>query len=344
MGIISEEQLKKQLSGGTTAPIYVIFGNDGYLKRRYVQKISKMTAEQDDIFNYASFDADCSLQDVYDALYQLPMMAEKKCVVLCDYDFEHCAKADFEKLCGLLADPSDTAVFVLWFDNLEVEPKKNAKFKKIVAVTEKSGGFAVVCDHRRPPELIKMLTEGVLKRGCTFEAGAAKYLVETAGNDIDILTHELEKLCHYRPGGIIGKSEIDALCIRTIEASVYHLSNMIFSRNAAGAMNMLDELFFMRLEPMAIFYTVSAVYIDLFRVYLCKKEGKPLSELAEAFGYKGKEFVLERAAQNLRRLDFNGLCRSFEILTDADRKLKSFGANERVVLEQAVMQLIMLVR
>ena len=113
MAVINEDTFKNQLKAGKLAPVYIIFGDDGYLKKMYVDKISKMTADKDDIFNYSKFGSDCDLQEVYDALSQLPVLADKKCIILCDYDFEHCSKNDFDKLCLLAKDGNDTAVLII---------------------------------------------------------------------------------------------------------------------------------------------------------------------------------------------------------------------------------------
>ena len=98
MAVINEDAFKARIKSESLAPVYIIFGDDGYLKKMYVEKLTKMTADKDDVFNYHRFGADCDLQEVYDAVSQLPIMADKKCVILCDYDFERCSKADFDKL------------------------------------------------------------------------------------------------------------------------------------------------------------------------------------------------------------------------------------------------------
>lgn len=340
MALIYEDTFKNMLKSGKLAPVYIILGDDSYLKSMYVDKISKMTADKDDIFNYSKFGADCDLQEVYDALSQLPVMADKKCIILCDYDFEHCSKSDFDKLCLLAKDGNDTAVLIIWFDSIDVDVKKSAKFKKLASSCEKCGGEAVVLNHRRIPELVKMLTDGAIKRGCKMEPAAARYLVETAGDDINTLVNELDKLCCFMPSGIITKSDVDFVCVKTPEASVYNLSKQILARNAEQALKTLDELFFMRLEPMMILYTVSSAYVDMYRLFVCRKSGKKTGDAAELFGYKGREFVLDRAARELSGLDFKKLSLSFDALIDADRRLKSFGADERIILEQLTIRLI----
>lgn len=343
MAVIYEDALKGQIKSGVLSPVYIILGEDDFLKRMYVDKITALVADKDDIFNYSRFGADCNLQDVYDFLEQLPIMSDKKCAVLCDYDIEHCGAGDFEKLLTLVTNPTDDAVFVIWFDSLFPDPKKSARLKKLIAKTEKGGGCAVLLNHRRVPELVKMLTDGAHKRGCTFEPAAAKYLVETAGEDILTLQNELNKLCFYLPGGTITWQDVDLVSVKTVEASVYNLSKHIFARDAGGALKTLDELFFMRLEPMIILYTVSSAYVDLYRVFVCHKKGLKNPEIAAEFGYKGREFVLDRAAQSLSKFDFKRLSLSFEALLAADRQLKSFGADPRTVLEQLIVRLIYII-
>ena len=343
MAVISEDIFKSRIKSGNIAPIYILFGDDGYLKKMYTEKLIKMTADKDDIFNFCRFGADCDLQEVYDFLWQIPMMADKKCAVLCDYDFEHCSKTDFDKLLSLATDCCDTALLIIWFDSLQIDAKKSAKFKKLISAAEKSGGAAVELNHRRAPELVKMLTDGAAKRGCKMDSVAARYLIEGAGEDINTLVNELDKLCYYLPKGEITKATVDYVCTKTPEASVYNLSKQIFARQSGEALRTLDELFFMRFEPMMILYAVASPYIDMHRLYTLRKGGSGKRDVLELYGYKGREFLIDRAEQNLRLFDFKKLSLSFEALVDADRRLKSYGADERIILEQLVIRLIYII-
>ena len=66
MAVIYEDALKGQIKSGVLSPVYIILGEDDFLKRMYVDKITALVAYKDDIFNYSRFGADCNLQDVYD--------------------------------------------------------------------------------------------------------------------------------------------------------------------------------------------------------------------------------------------------------------------------------------
>ena len=343
MPICYEQQLKRSLEQGSPKGVYLIFGDDPYLKKQYVDKITDKTADKDDFFNYHSFDENADLQEVYDALQQLPMMADKKLVLLCDYDFEQAKGNEFERLCQLLSERIDTAVFVLWFSALEFD-KDSEMAKQLISATEKSGGMAVCIGHRDASDLIRMLTAGAAKRGCKMSADTARYLMECVSTDISTLRNELEKLCAFANKGVIDNKAIDTVCVKTVEASVYDLTKEIFACNAKGAFKLVDELFYMRIAPQIILYSVHSAYVDMYRVYAATQAGVPLTAIAEEFAYGKREFVLRRAKEQLRRFDEARLRLSFEELLSCDRLLKSFGVNERFAIEQLIIRLIYIIQ
>lgn len=340
MAVANENMLKSSLSGGKTHNAYFIFGNDAYLKKQYVDKIIDSTVDKNDIFNFCSFEDSCEMQDVYDAVEQFPMMSEKKCILLTDYDFEHASKNEFEKLIEILSGVPESCVFVFWCNNYEFELKKNNKAKKIIEAVEKSGGMAVQIDHRTIAELKKMLEKGAIKRGTSFEIGAAQYLIETCSEDINILVSELEKLCAYVSDEKITKQMIDAVCIKSLDASVYSLAKEIFSLNVTEAMKIVDELMFMRTEPTIILHSIFSTLIDAYRVYAGETAGVKIPTIAKDFGYGNREFVLTRLPSGVKKLDNKRFEMCFAAVVKTDAALKSFGANARTAIEELIVRLV----
>lgn len=340
MAVCFENMLKNSLSGGTVLNAYFIFGNDAYLKRQYVDKIIDMVVDRNDVFNYSFFTDTADMQEVFDTVEQFPMMNDKKCIVLADYDFERASKNDFEKLIEISSNVPDTSVFVVWCNNYEFDTKKSNRAKKIVAAVEKSGGMAAQIDHRTVAELRKMLEKGAQKRGTAFETGAAEYLIETCSEDINVLVSELEKLCAYASTQKITKKMIDTVCVKSLDASVYNLANEIFSFNATAAMQLIDELMFMRIEPTIILHSMFTMLLDAYRVYLGKNAGASIPEIAKDFGYGNREWVLTKLPSNVKRLNNKQFDLCFTAVTDTDTSLKSFGVDQRAVLEQLVVRLI----
>ncbi len=340
MAVCFENMLKSSLAGGKTLGAYFIFGDDAYLKRQYVDKIINMTVDREDVFNFVQFTDSADLQEVFDAVEQFPMMSDKKCILLADYDFEHASKNDFEKLVEILSGVPDTCVFIVWCNNFEFELKKSSRAKKLIEAAEKSGGMAVQIDHRSVAELKKMLEKGAMKRGTTFEMGASQYLIETCSEDINVLISELEKLCAYAVGQKITKQMIDIVCVKSLDASVYSLSKEIFSLNISGAMKLIDELFFMRIEPTIILHSMFSVFIDAYRVCVGAQAGVGIPAVAKEFGYGNREFVLTRLPASAKRLAAKQFDLCFSAFVEADTALKSFGANTRTIIEELTVRII----
>ena len=343
MAIVFEDTLKKNVSANSLLRVYLLFGEDGFLKKSYSDKLLKLITEPDDVFNCSKFDSNCDLQDVYDAVLQLPFMGDQKFIELYDFDFEKCSKTELDRLCTLIEEVPDTACFVIRLDSVDFDSKKSSKFKRILTSVEKNGGIVAKLDHRKAPELSKMLCDGAAKRGCKFEPNAARYLIETAGDDINLLKNELEKLCAFVLNGTITKETVEMVSIKTVETSVYNLSKFIIEGDVSASLKILDELFFTRVEPMVILHTISSVYVDMLRVFAAKSVSLTTKDVDTEFGYKAKAFLLDKATLNLRKFDRKKLELSLDALIEADRCLKSFGAEPRIILEQLIVRLIYII-
>ena len=341
MSFVYEDALKKDISAKDFAPVYLIFGDDAYLKSYYKDALSKKAYGGDPFFNLQKFESNVDLQEVFDAVNQFPMMADKKSVVLSDYDFNNAEKSDFEKLCALISNANDTCVLIINFDAIEFDAKKGAKDKKLINAVNKAGGKCAEINHRSLNSLVKMLSDGASKRGCKFGEIAARYLIEVSGSDLSTLRNELDKLCAFVGSGEITKETVESVAVKSVDASVYEYVRQIFAGNISEALKMLDDMFFMRIEPMAILYITASSYTDMYRISAANKAGVSKADVASDFSYpKNKLFLLDTALRNLRKFDSKKLRYSLQALAAADKTLKSFGAEPKTVLEQLTVKLV----
>lgn len=341
MSVVYEEDLRKDISSKHFSPVYLIYGNDSYLKNYYKDTLAKKSFDGDPFFNLQRFEGDTDLQEVFDAVNQFPMMAQRKSVVLSDFDFEHCAKSDFDKLCALIADSNDTCVLIICFDAVEFDAKKGAKEKKLIDAVNKAGGKCAEINHRSQTALVKMLSDGAKKRGCVLGEIAARYLIEISGNDLSTLKNEIDKLCAYVGSGDITKETVDLVSVKSVDASVYEYVKQILAGNVSEALVMLNDMFFMRIEPMVILSVAASSYVDIYRAYTANISGVKKTDIASDFKYpKNKLFLIDRAVQNLKKFNSTKLRLSIAAIAEADKSLKSYGVDARTVLEQLTVKLI----
>lgn len=341
MPFLYEDDLRKQISGKNFAAVYLIYGDDAYLKKHYKDTLSQKAYDGDPFFNLQKFEGDVNLQEVFDAVNQFPMMADKKCVVLSNFDFEHATKNDFDRLLELISNANDTCVLIIAFDSVNFDCKKGSKEKKIIDAVNKVGGCCAELNHRTITALVKMLCDGAKKRGCGFGEIAARHLVETVGNDLSTLKNELDKLCAYADGSEITKETVEAVSVKSVDASVYEYVKQILCGNVSSALLQLNDMFFMRIEPIVILSVAATSYVDIYRAYTANISGIKKADIAADFKYpKNKIFLIDRAVQSAKSFNAKKLRLSLNAIADADKSLKTFGAEPRTILEQLTVKLV----
>lgn len=338
---VYEDALMRDISAKHFSPVYIIYGDDPYLKKHYQDALAKKASDGDQFFNLQKFEGNTDLQEVFDAVNQFPMMAERKSVVLSDFDFEKCSKDDFERLLQLIKSANDSCVLIICFIAIDFDAKKGNKEKRLINAVNKVNGKCAEINHRSVTALVKMLSDGAKKRGCVLGEIAARYLIEVSGNDLNTLKNELDKLCAFVSEGEITKETVDLVSSKSVEASVYEYVKQIFAGNISKALKILNDMFFMHIEPMSILYIVSSSYVDIHHVTAAKNASVTKAQTVQDFAYpQNREFLLDRAAQNSKKLDSKKLRLSLEALTKADKALKTFANDPHAVLEQLTVKLV----
>lgn len=343
--MLNEKTLRSSIESGSVLPVYLIAGDDLYLKKQALDRIIKATVEPDDDMNLIRFEYGVALQQVYDELNGFPLMADKKCVVYSEFDFEDASSAEFEMLCELAAEPYDTSVFVIFFGNDTINFAKSPKVKKLMSAVEASGGAVVRLDHKTPAELSRWMISSAKKKGCLLSSRDASYILDNCSCDINVLTNEITKLCAYVKTGEITRDIIDKVCVRSVEASIFDLSVKIIAGDTSGAMKLLDELYYMNAEPIIILHEISSAYVNMYRAMAARAEGKNPEAMAADFGIpERRAFLLTRAAGNLRKFDQSKLSLSFDAILQAEKELKSFSSSSRPAVEKLIVRLIYIMK
>ncbi len=351
----TEAELKNHLKEAVPARLYLLYGKEPYLTTHYTDQIVRLAmgkdAESDPLgqFNLQRFDGqDSSFDAIEEAAQALPLMAERKCVVVRDFDVTG-GSVPFDRVMELAGDPPEDTVLIFWMDTVVPDGKKNAKWRQFLAAVEKNGVCAEL-KAKTPAETVKLLCSGASRRGCSLRPENARLLLEQCGEGLYRLLGELDKLCALAlESGADEKKEITREMIETaatknLEASVFDLSKALLQGQYDRAYRLLDHLFFQRQEPVAVLGVLISAYADLYRVKTAAAAGEPAESLTADFAYRGREFRLRNAAREASKISIPALRDCLETLADADMRLKSSRADKRTVLEQTVARLILTVK
>lgn len=336
MPILNESALKDKLKENPVG-VYLVYGEESYLKKLYIDKIVSKTVDPAfEDFNFHVFDGkECTLSEIYESAEAVPMMAETKCVLVKDFALDNLDDNGFEQLERVVCENPDDCALIFSF--IAHEPK-GAKWNKVIKLFEKNG-YAVKLDKKTSMELVKMLESGAKRRGKPFAKGVATYLITCVGSDLNTLLNETEKVCAYAAGDEVQKSDVDAVCIKSLDAKVFDMIKDLTAGRFDSAFKKLSLLFEQREDEFQILGALIAQYSDIYRAKAAVKSGGRAEMIAKYYNYAGKEFRLSNAARNGSSLSFDDINECIEILLWADTTLKSSALNKRLVLEQTVVKL-----
>lgn len=335
MPSLNESALKDKIKTNPLG-IYLIYGEESYLKKIYTEKIiSKVVDKSFEDFNLHVFEGkETDFAEIYDSSQAVPMMAESTCVHVKDFPLDALDDGGFEQLETLLSDnPAECALI---FSFVAYEPK-GAKWNKAVKMFEKYGNAAKL-EKKTSSDLVKMLESGAKKRGKEFGKGVASYLVSCVGSDLNTLLNETEKVCAYADGEI-KKSDVDAVCIKSLDSRVFDMIRELNAGRFDSAFRKLSKLFEQREDEFQILGALTASYSDIYRAKAAVKSGGRAELIAKYYNYAGKEFRLNNAASSSARLSFEAIEECIEILAQADISMKSSALDKRLILEQSLVSL-----
>jgi DNA polymerase-3 subunit delta len=232
MPVVTPRSLRTAFDAGSFDPVYVLYGDEEFVKEQILRQLMECVVDPAlrdfnvDVRRGAELDA----AGLRGALEQLPMLAERRLVVI--RDAQGLKKPVHAVLDHYLGHPSRDLVLVLVLSAGEDLPKTWAP-------------HATVCECRPLTE------DGVLKWVAHYlretlhgriTPDAAALLVSHVGNDLALLAGELDKLLSYTNGDEITADAVQQVVGVRHGETLADLLDCVAARNAPGALAMLPRV------------------------------------------------------------------------------------------------------
>ena len=343
MPLIEEDGFSKLLKTDVKDNLFFIFGDDDYLKDYYCDKLVAATVDESlKAFNFHVYqDDDADLDDIFADAENLPMMAEKTCLLVRNYPLQELKKDDLKQFEKQLDDLPETTVLIFFYGALPVEynPGKGGKWNGVVSLFLKRG-TVVRLDHRSPAKIAAMLVKGAKDRNAVIGQPEAQYFVECVGDDLQTLLNEFNKLCAYSCGEPITREMIDATAVKSIEANVFDISAAIFSGDTDRAFAVSNELLRQKTEIQPMLGAMISSFVDIYRYKVALNAGRSYSDFGEALGYKGNYgYRFKKIDSFARKSSIGSIRRAIDILSEADVRSKSTRVEDAILMTETIAKL-----
>lgn len=336
---LNEKTLWQNIKSANFMPVYLIKGEEGYLKQKYANLLADSIVPAGlEAFNFHRLQGEnTNAEEIGTCVEALPAMCERSCVFVHDYDFDGSNESEKEEMLALLSDLPDTCVLIFWQDTKGFSTKTKLS-KDILAAIDKNGAVCTL-EKRDQRALVKFVVSECEKRGKSISFDTALYFVTCVGDDMSNLINEIDKVCAFSSGDI-SESDIDEVAVKSLEATAFQMIDSMLANNFDRAFFELALLFERRTEPTMILGAIVSTYADMYRVKLTLSSDRSTGELKSAYPttYKS-DFKLKNAASRSRKFSMTALRKSLDILADADFRLKSSFDDNRIVFEKLIIEL-----
>lgn len=342
MIIRDESSIRSHIKAGKLARLYFIYGDEGYLAAHYASNLaSSVTDTSGAGFNYHYFDSETVTFDaVYEACETLPVMSDKVCIFIKDFPFLKTGADELKNYTDYFPKLPDTAVVIFLMETTEIDPKQNAKWQGILDEFDKNGVIFRL-SKRSENDITALLVRSAGKRNASITNETAAYFLSIVGSDMNVLLNEFDKLCAYANGREITTDMIDAVSVKSVEASVFDLTDAVNRGKNDRAFAILSALIKEKTDPTLIIGTIAFSYVDMYRMKAAGNERGSVRAYLDAYaGYKNKPYRLEKAATAAKSVSMTKLKRILDAVSEADIKIKSFSMDNNVILEELLAKLL----
>jgi len=262
---LTREQLKKELEAGKLRPVYVLYGEETYLRDNAAKVIAQSAFSEGDFrdFNDDQFSLNTpeNISIALAAANQLPMMASRRVVRISEVRVSTSAMKDTLKedaedvLAQYLSNPNPSSIVVFVVDELNGSRKLGKLLKSQTGAVEFSAPDETV---------IRELSVNVFKRAqVTIEPLALRRLVELVGCDARRITIESNKLVTASlPARTVNIELVEALVRNTRGRSNFDFANHLLAGRNSDAVKALEKVLSDGEEPLALLGALSWKFRD----------------------------------------------------------------------------------
>lgn len=329
-------ELKKQLKDGKLRNLYIFYGTETYLKEYYLKEIIALLV--DDIFrefNLQVFEGKSMTPEMLtNAVEGYPAMAERKVVVVRDFDLYKPPAAFQEMLPMMLSDLPEYVCLIFFYEVIEFKQDRRLKIHTLLNQHACFAEFAELGER----ELIDWIRRRFRALGKRIDDETCAHLLFLSGHSMTQLIAEIEKAAAFSTLDYVTQYHIQTVCTRILDAVIFDLTDAIAAQEFTKAISIFYDLIAKKSDEIQIF---SAIIRHLQRLYAAKlSERSRVGEraLMEMNGVRSTYYV-RKLIDSARKLPLPWLRHAVAIAATTDSDLKSSVSDRQKLVELMLLSM-----
>ena len=321
------KSLNEDIKSGQFKKVYLLYGDEAYLKRQYKERLTKAMVQEGDTMNYSYYEGkNIPVPEVIDLAETMPFFADRRLIVIEDSGFFKSASAE---MAAYIKTMPDTVCFLF----IESEIDKRGKLYK--AVKEK--GRIVEMGRQNERTLLLWILGMIKADGKRIQESTARYFISKIGPDMENLSQELEKLlCYVMGEQDITMEDVDSICTSNTENKIFEMIDAVAAKKQKTALGYYYDLLALKEPPMRILYMLARQFKILFEVKDLVKRGYSKKQIQEEKGLH--PFVVSKCMDQCRAFSTKDLRRILEEAAELESSVKTGLLNDVMSVELFIVK------
>lgn len=311
--------------------VYILYGKVDYLIEKQINNII-IDNHIDDI-NVIKYDLEQDyLTKIINDVNSVSLFSEKKVVLVYNsFIFTGTTKKtieqDTQELENYLNNINEDNILVFVVNSEKLDERK--KITKLI----KKVGYVKEYNSVDTNSIVKSLFDGY-----SISSDLIKYLIDRVGDNLPLLSNEIEKIKLYKDSDKnISKEDIDELTVKSYEENNFKLIDAIISKNKSLAYQLYSERIKLNEEPIAIIIALANQIRIMYQVKQFYLNGYTENDIAKSLNIH--PYRVKLAAQNSRKYDSDLLIDYLKQLADLDVNIKNGNIDKNLGLELFILKI-----
>lgn len=307
--------------------VYLLFGEETYLKNQYKNKLKNALIPEGDTMNLNIYSGKgIDVKEVIDQAETMPFFGERRLILIEDSGF-------FKNASPELADYMKTVPAETYIVFVESEVDKRGKLYKAV----KSAGRPVEFARQDEKTLMRWIL-GILKsERKNITQDTMQLFLEKTGTDMENISQELEKLICYTMGrDVITKDDVEAIGTNRTVNKIFDMINAIAGRQQARALSLYYDLLALKEPPMRILFLIARQFNLLYQVKELLEQGYDINTIASKTGLQS--FIARNYVRQAGAFAKEKLKEAVEDCIDSEEAVKTGQINDRMSVELLIVK------
>ena len=323
-------ELIKNIEKGWLNPLYLLYGDEGFLIDEAVKKIVSIIVEPSNRdFNLEVLrGGETSGEETVSKALTLPFMGERRVVIVKGVDDLKVSGA--ERLIEYCSNPSPATTLILTGHKIDGRGKLYATISENGVVVQ----FKSLYEKDTTGWVMKIVKDA----GYVIDNYARDYLISIVGNNLQRLKNELEKVFTYKGNDKdIKIDDIKLLVEDTKIESIFTFTDSIGSKNVNKALKFLDKMFSQGEMPEKIIGMITRQFRLILLTKVYQERGASPSEIPAKAGFS--PFLLDGYLKQTSKYTLMELKDSFYKVQKADIQIKSSDIYKKIIIEKLIFDL-----